>query len=204
MKIICIGMNYAKHIEEFAGEIPREPVFFMKPETALLRNNQSFYYPEFTKNLHYETELVLRICRVGRSIPEQFASRYISEIGLGIDFTARDIQNEYRTKGLPWEIAKGFDYSAPVSPCFIPVEEFKDINNISFRLEMNGTTVQSGNSANLIFPFNRIISYVSQFITLKIGDLIFTGTPDGVGPVEKGYNLKGYIENKLMLDFDIR
>jgi 2-keto-4-pentenoate hydratase/2-oxohepta-3-ene-1,7-dioic acid hydratase in catechol pathway len=197
-------MNYAKHIEEFAGETPRNPVFFMKPETALLRNNQPFFYPDFTKNLHYEVELVLRICKVGRSIPEQFAARYISEIGLGIDFTARDIQNECRKNGLPWEIAKAFDYSAPVSPRFIPVEEFKNIKNINFRLELDGKTVQNGNSANLIFPFNKIVSCVSQFVTLKIGDLIFTGTPDGVGPVETGCNLKGYIEDRLMLDFDIK
>jgi 2-keto-4-pentenoate hydratase/2-oxohepta-3-ene-1,7-dioic acid hydratase in catechol pathway len=204
MKIICIGMNYAKHVEEFAGEIPENPVFFLKPETALLRNNQPFFYPDFTKNLHYETELVLRIGRVGRSIPEQFASRYISEIGLGIDFTARDIQEQCKKKGLPWEIAKGFDYSAPVSPCFIPYSDFQDMKNINFSLEINGITVQKGNSANLIFSFDRIISYVSQFITLKIGDLIFTGTPDGVGPVKTGYNLKGYIEDKLMIDFDIK
>jgi 2-keto-4-pentenoate hydratase/2-oxohepta-3-ene-1,7-dioic acid hydratase in catechol pathway len=204
MKIICIGMNYAKHIEEFANEAPQNPVFFLKPETALLRNNQSFYYPDFTKNLQYETELVLRICRMGRSIPERFATRYISEIGIGIDFTARDIQNECRKKGLPWEIAKGFDYSTPISPYFIPIEDFKDINDINFHLELNGQIVQKDNSSNLIFSFNRIISYVSQFITLKIGDLIFTGTPGGVGNVEIGYNLKGYIEDKLMLDFDIK
>ncbi|MDR2026732.1 MAG: fumarylacetoacetate hydrolase family protein [Prevotellaceae bacterium] len=204
MKIICIGMNYARHIEEFAGETPLNPVFFLKPETALLRNNQPFYYPDFTKDLHYETELVLRICRVGRSIPEQFAARYISGIGLGIDFTARDIQTECRKRGLPWEIAKGFDYSAPVSPDFIPVGDFENIGNINFRLELNGQTVQKGNSSDLIFSFNRIISYVSQFITLKIGDLIFTGTPDGTGSVKTGYNLKGYIENKPMLDFDIK
>jgi 2-keto-4-pentenoate hydratase/2-oxohepta-3-ene-1,7-dioic acid hydratase in catechol pathway len=204
MKIICIGMNYAGHIKELSGEIPQNPVFFLKPETALLRNNQPFYYPDFTKNLHYETELVLRICRVGRSIPEQFATRYISGIGLGIDFTARDIQEECRKKGLPWEIAKGFDYSAPISPCFIPFGEFKDINNINFRLELDGKTVQNGNSSNLIFSFNRIISYISQYITLKIGDLIFTGTPDGTGTVEIGCNLKGYIEDKLMLDFNIK
>jgi 2-keto-4-pentenoate hydratase/2-oxohepta-3-ene-1,7-dioic acid hydratase in catechol pathway len=203
MKIICIGMNYARHIEEFAGEIPRNPVFFLKPETALLRNNQPFYYPDFTKKLHYETELVLRIGKMGRSIPEQFAARYIAGIGLGIDFTARDLQDECRKKGLPWEIAKGFDYSAPVSPEFIPVEDVKDIGNINFHLELNGKTVPKGNSSTLIFPFGTIISYVSQFITLKIGDLIFTGTPDGVGPVETGCNLKGYIENKLMLDFDV-
>ncbi|MDR2382786.1 MAG: fumarylacetoacetate hydrolase family protein [Prevotellaceae bacterium] len=204
MKIVCTGMNYAKHIEEFAGGTPRNPVFFLKPETALLRNNQPFFYPDFTKNLHCEIELVLRICRVGRSIPEQFAARYISEIGLGIDFTAKDIQDECREKGLPWEIAKGFDYSAPVSPYFIPVAEFKDVNNINFRLELDGDTVQNGNSANLIFPFNRIISYVSQFVTLKIGDLIFTGAPDKAVRVETGCNLKGYIKDKLMLDFDIK
>ncbi|MDR0725987.1 MAG: fumarylacetoacetate hydrolase family protein [Prevotellaceae bacterium] len=204
MKIICIGMNYVKHIEEFAGEIPPNPVFFLKPETALLRNNQPFFYPDFTKNLHGEVELVLRICRVGRSIPERFASRYISEIGLGIDFTARDIQEECKKKGLPWEIAKGFDYSAPISPYFIPVGEFKNVNNINFRLELDGKSVQNGNSANLIFSFNRIIAYVSQFITLKIGDLIFTGAPDRTGCVETGCNLKGYIDDKQMLDFDIK
>jgi 2-keto-4-pentenoate hydratase/2-oxohepta-3-ene-1,7-dioic acid hydratase in catechol pathway len=197
-------MNYAEHIKEFAGEIPQNPVFFLKPETALLRNNQPFFYPDFTKNLHYETELVLRIGRVGRSIPERFATRYISEIGLGIDFTARDIQDECKKKGLPWEIAKGFDYSAPISPEFIPVKDFRNIYDINFRLELNGVTVQKGNSCDLIFSFSRIISYVSQFITLKIGDLIFTGTPDGVGRVETNYNLKAYIEDKLMLDFDIK
>jgi 2-keto-4-pentenoate hydratase/2-oxohepta-3-ene-1,7-dioic acid hydratase in catechol pathway len=197
-------MNYAKHIEEFAGETPRNPVFFLKPETALLRNNQPFYYPDFTKKLHYETELVLRIGKMGRSIPQQFAERYISEIGLGIDFTARDLQDECRKKGLPWEIAKGFDYSAPISPEFIPVKDFQDINNISFLLKLDGKTVQKGNSSNLIFPFKTVISYVSQFITLKIGDLIFTGTPDGTGSVETGSNLKAYIEDKLMLDFDVK
>jgi 2-keto-4-pentenoate hydratase/2-oxohepta-3-ene-1,7-dioic acid hydratase in catechol pathway len=204
MKIICIGMNYVRHIEEFGGERLCDPVFFLKPETALLRNNQPFYYPDFTKNLHYETVLVLRICRVGRSIPEQFASRYISAIGLGIDFTARDIQDRCRKNGLPWEIAKGFDYSAPISPEFIPFAEFNDVNNINFHLELNGATVQTGNSADLIFSFNKIVSYVSQFITLKIGDLIFTGTPDGVGSVETGCHLKGYIEDRLMFDFDVK
>jgi 2-keto-4-pentenoate hydratase/2-oxohepta-3-ene-1,7-dioic acid hydratase in catechol pathway len=197
-------MNYARHIEEFAGETPQNPVFFLKPETALLRNNQPFFYPDFTKNLHYETELVLRIGRIGRSIPEQFAARYISAIGLGIDFTARDMQDECRKRGLPWEIAKGFDCSAPVSPDFILPGDFRDIRDINFHLELNGVTVQEGNSSSLIFPFSRIIAYVSQFITLKIGDLIFTGTPEGVGRVETGYNLKGYIENRLMLDFDVK
>jgi 2-keto-4-pentenoate hydratase/2-oxohepta-3-ene-1,7-dioic acid hydratase in catechol pathway len=204
MKIICIGMNYADHIEEFAGETSQNPVFFLKPETALLRNNQPFYYPDFTTDLHYETELVLRISRVGRSIPEQFAARYIAEIGLGIDFTARDIQTECRKKGLPWEIAKGFDYSAPISQRFIPVDDFRDTNSIDFHLEINGQTVQRGNSSDMIFSFNRIISYVSKFITLKIGDLIFTGTPGNAGRVETGDNLKGYIEDKLILDFDIK
>ncbi|MDR1169704.1 MAG: fumarylacetoacetate hydrolase family protein [Prevotellaceae bacterium] len=196
-------MNYAGHIEEFAGEMPRNPVFFLKPETALLRNNQPFYYPDFTKKLHYEVELVLRTGKMGRSIHEQFAARYISGIGLGIDFTARDIQEECKKKGLPWEIAKGFDYSAPVSQYFIPFEEIKDAGNINFRLELDGKTVQEGNSSDMIFSFSRIISYVSQFITLKIGDLIFTGTPRGAGSVETGCNLKGYIGDRLMLDFDI-
>jgi 2-keto-4-pentenoate hydratase/2-oxohepta-3-ene-1,7-dioic acid hydratase in catechol pathway len=204
MKIICVGMNYAKHIEEFKGVTPSNPVFFLKPETALLRNNQPFFYPDFTQNLHYEVELVLRIGRVGRSIPQQFAERYIAEIGLGIDFTARDIQDECKKKGLPWEQAKGFDYSAPVSPNFIPVEDFKNINNVNFRLEMNGVTVQEGNSSDMIFSFSKIIAFISQYITLKIGDLIFTGTPKGAGKADVGCNLKGYIEEKLMLDCDVK
>jgi 2-keto-4-pentenoate hydratase/2-oxohepta-3-ene-1,7-dioic acid hydratase in catechol pathway len=197
-------MNYAAHIKESSGETPLKPVFFLKPETALLRNNQSFYYPDFTSDLHYETELVLRIAKVGRSVQERFATRYISEIGLGIDFTARDLQDECRQKGLPWEIAKAFDYSAPISPQFIPIDDFQDTTNINFHLEINEQTVQQGNSSDMIFSFTQIISYVSQFVTLKIGDLIFTGTPYNVGRVEMGDNLKGYIEDRLMLDFDIK
>jgi len=204
MKIICIGLNYKKHVEEFGKELPKVPVFFLKPETALLRNNQPFFYPEFTSELHYETEIVLRIAKVGRSIPENFASRYIAEIGLGIDFTARDIQQQCIKKGLPWEAAKAFDYSAPVSPEFISFNDIENVEDIGFRLEINGKTVQQGNTKDLIFSFDKIISYVSQFITLKIGDLIFTGTPEGVGAVKIGDNLKGYIGDKLMFDFDIK
>jgi len=203
MKIICIGLNYKKHVAEFGGEIPLNPVFFMKPDTALLRNNQPFFYPDYTENLHYETEIVLRIGKVGRSIPEKFAQGYISEIGLGIDFTARDLQNQCKEKGLPWEIAKSFDYSAPISPEFFPFEQFKN-KYINFHLNLNGQTVQKGNTSDLIFSFEKIIAYISQFITLKIGDLIFTGTPEGVGTVKIGDNLKGYLEDKLMFDFDIK
>ena len=204
MKIICIGLNYNGHLKEMGGEPPTEPVFFMKPDTALLRNNQPFFYPDFTKQLHYETELVLRIHKVGRSISEKYASKYYSEIGIGIDFTARDIQQQYREKGLPWEKAKAFDYSAPVSPDFIPVEEFAGMSNIQFRLDINGQTVQQGNSSDMIFSFDRIVSHVSQFVTLKIGDLIFTGTPAGVGEVKIGDNLKAYINDRLLLNFEIK
>lgn len=204
MKIICIAWNYTRHTKELSADVPESPVFFIKPDTALLRNNQPFYYPDFTKQLHYEVELVLRINKVGRSIGEKYAHKYYSEIGIGIDFTARDIQQQCREKGLPWEAAKAFDYSAPVSPEFIPVDEFADLQNIDFRLELNGKTVQQGSNADMIFGFDKIVSHVSQYLTLKIGDLIFTGTPAGVGEVQIGDNLKAYINNRLMLDFEIK
>ncbi|MDR0558924.1 MAG: fumarylacetoacetate hydrolase family protein [Prevotellaceae bacterium] len=204
MKIICTEFNYLGNIEEFSEKIPENPVFFLKPETALLKNNQPFYYPDFTENLHYKTELVLKIGKAGRSISRKFARRYIQEIGLGIDFTAHDLLERCKKEGLPWEISKSFDCSAPISYCFIPFPDFENVNNINFRLEINEKLVQKGNSSDLIFPFDHIISYVSQFITLKIGDLIFTGTPAGAGTVKKDDNLKGYIEDKLMFDFDIK
>ena len=204
MKIICIGLNYIDHLKEMGCEIPKEPIFFMKADTALLRNNQPFFYPDFTQNLHYEVELIIRINKVGKSIAEKYASRYYSEIGVGIDFTARDIQHKCMDNGMPWEIAKAFDYSAPVSPEFIPVSDFANLQDISFRLDINGRTVQIGNSKNLIFGFDKIISHISQFVTLKIGDLVFTGTPAGVGGVKIGDNLKAYIEDRLMLDFEIK
>lgn len=204
MKIICIGMNYTDHVKELGAEMPNEPVFFMKPDTALLRNNQPFFYPDFTTDLHYEVELVVRINKVGRSIGEKYAYKYYHEIGIGIDLTARDVQQQCRQKGLPWEVCKAFDYSAPVSSKFIAVDELGDLKNIPFRLEVNNKTVQQGNSANMIFDFNAIVSHISRYLTLKIGDLVFTGTPAGVGALQIGDNLKAYIGDELLLNFEIK
>ena len=204
MKIICIAWNYREHVKELDNTIPDAPVFFLKPDTALLRNNQPFFYPDFTQNLHYETELVVRIGKVGRSIAEKFAHRYYSELGIGIDFTARDIQQQCRQQGLPWDAAKAFDYSAPVSPQLIPTAELGSLSNINFHLAINGKTVQQGNSGDMIFGIDKLISHVSQYVTLKIGDLIFTGTPSGVGVVNVGDRLQAYINGKLMLDFDVK
>ncbi len=203
MKIICVGKNYSEHITEMKSEAPTSPVIFFKPDTALLKNNQAFYHPSFSENIHYEVELVLRISREGKLIEEKFAHKYFDAIGLGIDFTARDIQEEAKKKSLPWAIAKGFNHSAPISE-FIPVEEFKDVNNISFSLEKNNTLVQKGNNANMIFSFSKILAYISQFINLKKGDFIFTGTPSGVGKISIGDQLTGYIETKKLLDFEIK
>lgn len=204
MKIICIAWNYIDHTKELDSTVPPDPVFFIKPDTALLRNNQPFYYPDFTKNLHYETELVIRIDKVGRSIEEKFAHRYYSEIGIGIDLTARDIQQECRKNSQPWTIAKAFDFSAPLSPEFIPLEQLGGLSDINFHMDLNGVTVQRGNSADMIFGVDKIISYVSQFMTLKIGDLIFTGTPAGVGALKIGDRIQAYINNELLLDFEIK
>ncbi len=201
MKIICIGRNYANHAKEMNAELPKEPVFFMKPETALLKD-EDFYIPEFTKELHHELELVLKICKVGKNIQEQFADKYYNEIGLGIDFTARDLQSNCKSKGLPWEIAKAFDNSAPIGE-FIDKTKL-DLNKIIFELKINGVTRQLGNSKDLIFSFNKIIAYVSQFITLKVGDLIYTGTPEGVGPVNIGDKLEGYLNNNKILQLNIK
>ena len=202
MKIICIGKNYAKHAKEMGSSVPDKPIFFLKPDTALLLKNRPFYYPNFSKEIHYETEIVVKINRVGKHIEEKFAHRYYNEIGLGIDFTARDLQRECKTKGLPWEPAKSFDNSAPLSETFFDKNELPD--NINFSLNINGKTVQKGNTGELMFSFDKIISYISKFYTLKIGDLIFTGTPAGVGRVEIGDRLQAYLENKLMLDFEIK
>ncbi len=207
MKIICIGRNYLDHIQELDGNrnAPPEPVFFMKPDTALLRNNDPFYVPDFSEEVHYETELVVKINRVVKAIEEKFAHRCYSEVGLGIDFTARDIQRKCMAGGLPWEICKAFDHSAAVSPRFLPLEELgKGIQDLEFGLELNGSSVQRGNTGQMIFPVDRIISYVSRFVTLKIGDLIFTGTPVGVGPVRPGDRLRASLEGNVLLDFDIR
>jgi len=203
VKIICIGRNYVDHAKELSNPVPEKPVFFLKPDSALVLNNRPFFYPDFSNDVHYELELVIKIQRLGRSIPEKFAHRYYGEIGLGVDFTARDLQNEMKDKGLPWEIAKGFDYSAPVSG-FMPLSEFEDAGNIGFHLELNGNTVQRGNSRDLIFGFDRLIAYVSRFMTLKTGDLIFTGTPAGVGPVQIGDHLECYLEDRKMMDFFVK
>jgi len=204
MKIICIGHNYSEHNKELFGGYEGNPVFFMKPDTALLRNNQPLYYPKFTKDLQYEVELVLRIGKLGRGVSERFAHRYFSEIGVGIDFTARDVQRECKEKGLPWEACKSFDYSAPVSPEFVALTSLPDVANIKFSLELNGKTVQQGSSRDMIFGFNRIVSHVSDYVTLKMGDLIFTGTPSGVGPVRIGDVLVAKLEGKPMLTVEIK
>lgn len=203
MKIICIGRNYADHAKEMNAELPTSPVFFMKPDTALLKDNQPFYFPEFTKDLHYECELVVKISKVGKNIAEKFAPNYYSEIGLGIDFTARDLQQICKEKSLPWEIAKSFENSAPISSKFIDKSKL-DLSATTFYLEKNGSKVQVGTTADFIFTIDQIIAYVSQFMTLKTGDLIFTGTPAGVGPVAIGDRLTGYLESEEMFNFEIK
>jgi len=204
MKIICIGRNYVAHAHELNNEIPQEPVFFMKPDSSLLRNNDPFYIPEWSKEIHHEIELVIKINRIGKNIEKRFAHRYFDEIGLGIDFTARDIQNKLKEKGLPWEKAKAFDQSAVLGGMFMDKTVFPDQQNISFKLKINGNVVQDGNSELMIFSFEEIISNVSKYVTLKIGDLIYTGTPAGVGPVKIGDHLEGFLEDKKLLDFMIK
>lgn len=201
MKIICIGRNYAAHAKELKNDLPTEPVFFMKPDTALLKE-KDFYLPDFTKDLHHEIELVVKICKSGKHIEEQFAQNYYNEIGLGIDFTARDIQNQVKEKGLPWEKAKAFDNSAPIGN-FIHKSKL-DLDNINFSLTINGEVKQIGNSKDLIFSFDKIIAFVSKFVSLKTGDLIYTGTPEGVGQVKIGDVLEGYLNNEKFLNVVIK
>ena len=203
MKIICIGRNYAAHIEELKNEKPGQPVVFLKPDTALIKGEAPFYYPDFSTNIHHEIELVLKISKEGKYIQPQFAHRYFEEIGLGIDFTARDLQDQCKAKGLPWEIAKAFNGSAPIGN-FKSVSEFSDLKNIDFHLEINGEVKQKGNTSLMLFDFAIIISYVSQFFTLKKGDLIYTGTPAGVGPVHTGDQLIGFIGNEKMLHVEVK
>ena len=203
MKIICIGRNYHEHAKELNNPVPAKPVFFMKPDSALVIRNRPFFYPDFSNDIHHEIEVVIKINRLGRSIESRYASRYYSEIGLGVDFTARDLQSECKKNGLPWEIAKGFDYSAPISK-FLPVTNFPDLQNLNFSLDINGNRVQTGNTSEMIFSFDHIISYVSQFVTLKTGDLIYTGTPAGVGPVKPGDRLTAYLEGIKMMDFPVK
>ena len=203
MKIICIGRNYREHAKELGNAVPEEPVFFLKPDSAMLINNQPFFYPDFSKNVHYETELVLKVSRIGKNIEEKFAHKYYDEIGIGIDFTARDIQEKCKKMGLPWEKAKGFDGSAPIGK-FLQKNKFPDMKNINFHCSLNGNTVQKGNSRDMIFSFDAIISYVSIFFTLKIGDLIFTGTPAGVGAVKIEDTLECFIEGEKLLEVRIK
>jgi acylpyruvate hydrolase len=203
MKIICIGRNYAEHAKEMKSEIPKEPVFFMKPDTALIIRNQPFFLPDFSEDIHHEVELVLKINRVGKNIEEKFAHKYYGEIGIGIDFTARDLQAKCKEKGLPWEKAKAFDGSAPLGT-FISKEAFADLNAIDFHLNINGNTVQKGNTRDLLFSFDKIISYVSRFVTLKKGDLIFTGTPEGVGAVKLNDYLEAFIGTEKLLAFNVK
>jgi fumarylpyruvate hydrolase len=203
MKIFAIGQNYVEHNKELNSKNPSEPVVFMKPDTSLLKNNKPFYIPDFTNELHYETELIIKFNRLGKNIDSIFANRYYAEIGLGIDFTARDLQRKLKTEGKPWEISKAFDNSAVIGN-FLPVTELGEVQNIQFRLDLNGKTVQNGNSSDMIFKINELVAYVSRFFTIKIGDLLFTGTPAGVGKVEVGDRLEGYIFNNKMFDFLIK
>lgn len=202
MKIICIGRNYVDHITELGNERPENPVIFMKPDTALLRNNEPFYYPEFSDDIHYECELLVKIKKEGKSIDAKFAHKYYDEIGLGIDFTARDIQSHAKEKGLPWERAKAFNGSAPISN-FIPKEGF-DIQKTIFQLELNNQLVQEGDTSLMLWPVDELIAYVSQYFTLKTGDILFTGTPKGVGPVKIGDQLIGRLDGKEMFNFEIK
>ncbi|MDB9932073.1 MAG: fumarylacetoacetate hydrolase family protein [Flavobacteriales bacterium] len=204
MKIICIGRNYSEHAKELGNEAPKEPLFFLKPDSAILPKRVPFYIPEFTNDLHYEVELLVKINRLGKHIEERFANEYYSQIGLGIDFTARDLQKECKSKGLPWEKAKAFDGSAIIGKEFIDKSEFESVQDISFSLNKNGDQVQLGNSKDMIFTIDAIISYVSQFFTLKIGDIIYTGTPSGVGPVKIGDKLEGFLGKKQLVSLDIK
>jgi acylpyruvate hydrolase len=203
MKIFCIGRNYVDHIEELKNEKPDEPVIFLKPDTAILRRNRPFYIPPFSNNLHHEVELILKIEKVGKNISSKFASRYYSSVGIGIDFTARDLQDKLKAKGLPWEKAKAFDYSAAFSDTFLPFSDF-DKENIPFRLDINGETRQSGNSGQMIFNFDELIVHISKYFSLKTNDLIYTGTPSGVGPVKIGDRLQAYIGEQKLMDFMIK
>lgn len=205
MKIIAIGMNYAAHNKELDNTLltPKKPVIFMKPDSAILKDGKPFFIPDFTQRVDYETELVVRICRLGKHIAPRFAHRYYDAVTVGIDFTARDLQNEFRAEGLPWELCKGFDDSA-VLGTFVPTEKFADIQDLHFHLDIDGQTVQRGHTADMLFKVDEIIAYVSQFCTLKIGDLLFTGTPVGVGPVSVGQHLQGYLEGEKLLNFHVR
>jgi 2-keto-4-pentenoate hydratase/2-oxohepta-3-ene-1,7-dioic acid hydratase in catechol pathway len=203
MKLICIGRNYTEHIKELQNEKPTDPVIFLKADSSVLAKKQPFFIPDFSDDIHYEVEILVRINKLGKHIDRKFADKYYDEIGLGIDFTARDVQSYLKSKGLPWEKAKSFDGSAVIGN-WLNKKEFEDINNINFSLEKNGTLVQQGNTSYMLWKIDEIIEYVSKYFTLKIGDIIFTGTPAGVGKVEPEDLLNGYIENKKMFSVTIK
>ncbi|GAB4017282.1 fumarylacetoacetate hydrolase family protein [Spirosoma koreense] len=203
MKIICVGRNYVEHIQELNNEKPEDPVIFLKPETAVPLKNEPFFYPDFSSDVHYEVEILVKINRVGKNIEEKFAHKYYDEIGVGIDFTARDLQSKLKAKGLPWELAKSFNGSAPISP-FVPKTSFPDLQNLNFRLDINGETRQLGNTSLMLFKIDYLISFVSRYFLLQQGDILFTGTPKGVGPVQVGDKLTAYIEDQKMLEVDVK
>ena len=203
MKIICIGRNYTKHIEELQNEKPTEPVIFLKPDTAILPKNFPFFIPEFSNDIHHEAEILVKINRVGKHIDPKFAHKYYDEIGLGIDFTARDIQANLKEKGLPWEKAKAFDGSAVIGE-FLPKSQFKSLENLTFELTNNGNTVQTGDMSHMLWKIDELISYVSQYFTLKIGDIIFTGTPEGVAKVNPDDILEGFLEGHKLFRIQVK
>jgi len=203
MKIICIGRNYTEHAKELNNAIPEKPVVFLKPQTALLKDNKPFYFPDWTEDLHYETELVLKVCKQGKYIDEKFAHKYFDEVTVGIDFTARDLQAQQKAKGLPWEIAKAFDNSAAIGT-FKKLSDLGKESGFNFSMNLNGTEVQKGNTDDMIFSLGKIIAYASQFFTLQLGDLIYTGTPAGVGPLKIGDRMEGFLESEKLFDFEIK
>lgn len=203
MKIICVGRNYVAHASELGNEVPEEPIIFLKPDTALIKDNQPFYYPDFSQDIHHEVEIIYRVGKEGKYIAPEFAFNYLDGIGIGIDFTARDLQQKAKTKGLPWDLAKGFNGSAPISD-FLSMDAYPDFANIDFSLQINGETRQQGNTGLMLFPVEKLIAYISRFITLKKGDIIFTGTPKGVGPVNIGDKLEAFIDNQKLLEVEIK
>lgn len=202
MKVIGIGRNYVAHAKELGNEVPKEPLVFFKPDTALLQKNDPFYFPSFTNEIDHEIEIVIRISREGKNIEPKFAHKYYDQLALGVDFTARDLQNEARENGLPWALAKGFNHSAPISK-LLKTEDY-NLKDLNFKLNINGNTVQEGNTKQMLFDFDEIIAYVSKFVFLKKGDLIFTGTPKGVGTIKIGDRLEGFIEDQKLLDFEVK
>ena len=203
MKIICVGRNYTDHIKELENNKPKEPVLFLKPDSSIILNNKPFFIPDFSQNIHYELELIIKISRLGKHIQEKFSHKYYDFIGLGIDFTARDLQSDLKSKGLPWEKSKAFDGSCFISK-WINKSEFNDVNNLNFNLNKNGKTVQKTNSKLMLWKIDELISYISTFFTLKIGDVIFTGTPAGVGKVSIGDYLEGFIEDNKIFNLNIK